>query len=140
MPEPGGYDANNELTCDPTVIMKSRKLLPLGKWKGASIAMLLDLITAVSSFGNCTAQVEKLAVKDEYAFSQTFIAINPLALGDQDSFSQIVEEAVNCVLEAKPLPGQKIHYPGQSMVRYRKENLELGIPVNESVWAEICAL
>ena len=140
MPQPGGYDENGELSCDPTVILKNQKILPMGQWKGASIAMLLDLITSVSSFGNCAAMVAKLPGNDEHAFSQTFIAINPLALGDEKTFSEIVENAVNCVLNAKPLPGQTVHYPGQSMVRKRKENLEQGIPVNEGVWAEICAL
>ena len=140
MPEPGGYDENGQLSCDPDVILKNQKILPMGKWKGASIAMLLDLITAVSSFGNCASMVADLGGPDERAFSQTFIVINPLALGDENTFSRIVEEAVNCVLNAKPLPGEKVRYPGQSMKRYRTENLEQGIPVNEGVWKEICAL
>lgn len=140
MPEPGGYDENGQLSCDPDVILKNQKILPMGKWKGASIAMLLDLITAVSSFGNCASMVADLGGPDERAFSQTFIVINPLALGDENTFSHIVEEAVNCVLNAKPLPGEKVRYPGQSMKRYRTENLEQGIPVNEGVWKEICAL
>ena len=140
MPQPGGYDENGQLSCDPAVILKSQKILPMGEHKGASIAMLLDLITAVSSFGNCASMVAKLPGNDEHSFSQTFIVINPLALGDQETFSAIVENAVNCVLNAKPLPGGTVHYPGQSMKRYRTENLEQGIPVNEGVWTDICAL
>lgn len=140
MEMPGGYDENGELSCDPVVILKSQKLLPMGQHKGASIAMLLDLITSVSSFGNCAAMITKLGGKDEHAFSQTFIVINPLALGDQDTFSEIVENAVNCVLEAKPLPGQKVRYPGQATRSRRQENLDKGIPVDDSIWTSICAL
>lgn len=137
---PGGYDQNGELSRDPDVILKSQKLLPVGQWKGASIAMLLDLITSVSSFGNCAAMVTKLGGKDEHAFSQTFIAINPLALGDEETFSHIVEEAVTYVLEAKPLPGAKVRYPGQMTRTRRQENLDNGIPVDEGIWSSICAL
>ncbi|HHY53460.1 MAG TPA: 2,3-diketo-L-gulonate reductase, partial [Clostridiales bacterium] len=35
---------------------------------------------------------------------------------------------------------ETVRYPGQNMLRIRKENTELGIPVNEKVWNKILSL
>jgi 3-dehydro-L-gulonate 2-dehydrogenase len=39
-----------------------------------------------------------------------------------------------------PVDGKSIRYPGEGVVKTRKENLEKGIPVNEDVWNAILAL
>jgi 3-dehydro-L-gulonate 2-dehydrogenase len=139
MPSPGGYDENGRLSCDPVVILKNGRIISMGKWKGSAIALLLDLITAVSSFGNTGAAVAKLT-GDEHSHSQTFIAINPLALGREEEVSRIVDEAVEYLLNAAPVPGEVVRYPGQAMLQIRGENQKNGIPINELVWKEILEL
>jgi 3-dehydro-L-gulonate 2-dehydrogenase len=139
MPAAAGYDENGRLSRDPAAVLKTGLLLPAAKWKGSSIALLLDLIASVSSFGNTGPAISKMP-GDEHAHSQTFIAVNPLALGGEDAISAIVDEAVEAVLNAKPLPGETVRYPGQSMLRIRADNEQNGIPVNETVWDEILKL
>jgi 3-dehydro-L-gulonate 2-dehydrogenase len=139
IPSPGGYDENGQLSCDPVVILKTGRLISMGKWKGSSIALLLDLIASVSSFGNTCAAIAKMP-GDEHSHSQTFIAINPLALGSKEDIAGIVEEVVDAVLKAAPVPGEAVHYPGQSMLRIRAENQKNGIPINETVWKELLEL
>jgi len=36
--------------------------------------------------------------------------------------------------------GKKIRYPGEQTLRTRAENLELGLPVEPAVWAQILAM
>ena len=81
MPDPAGYDHQGNLSCDPAEVLRSRRLISMGKWKGSSIAMLLDLIASVSSFGYSSAAIAAMEGDDEKACSQTFIVINPFALG-----------------------------------------------------------
>ena len=45
------------------------------------------------------------------------------------------------LLNARPAPGfSKPRYPGQNVLRTRKENMENGIPVDETVWQAILDL
>jgi 3-dehydro-L-gulonate 2-dehydrogenase len=139
MPSPAGYDEQGQLSCDPVAVLKSGRLISMGKWKGSAIALLLDLITGLSSFGNTGAAIAKMP-GDEHSHSQTFIAINPLALGNEEEASRIVEETVECLLNAAPVPGESVRYPGQAMLQIRAENQKNGIPINELVWQEILEL
>ncbi|MGI6403767.1 MAG: 3-dehydro-L-gulonate 2-dehydrogenase [Oscillospiraceae bacterium] len=140
MPDPAGYDHQGNLSCDPAEVLRSRRLISMGKWKGSSIAMLLDLIASVSSFGYSSAAIAAMEGDDEKACSQTFIVINPFALGEPAQAEAIIDQALDMVLHATPVPGQTVRYPGQAMVRIRKENTEQGIPVNEKVWNKILSL
>jgi len=140
MPDPAGYNEEGKLSCDPSEVLRTQRLIPMGKWKGSAIAMLLDLITSVSSFGNSSAAIAALKDGDERACCQTFIVINPFALGDRQQADAIIDQALDLVLNATPAPGETVRYPGQNMLRIRKENTELGIPVNEKVWNKILSL
>jgi 3-dehydro-L-gulonate 2-dehydrogenase len=137
MPTPAGFDENGNLSKDPEVVLKTCRLLPAAKWKGSSIALLLDLITSVSSFGNSSASIYQNAQADEYAHSHTFIAINPLALGKKEDANRIIEETLKFLLDAAPAPGETVHYPGQAMLKCREINEKEGIPVDETVWNQI---
>ncbi len=140
MPDPAGYDDEGNLSSDPTEVLRCKRLISMGKWKGSSIAMLLDLITSVSSFGYSSAAMAAMEGTDERACSQTFIIINPFALGEQEQADAIVDEALEMVLGATPVPGETVRYPGQAMLGIRKENTQLGIPVHEKVWNKILSL
>ena len=54
---PGGYNKNGELTRDPSESLESKRLLPAGYWKGAGMALLLDIIAAVLSGGKSTFNI-----------------------------------------------------------------------------------
>ena len=140
LPIPGGYDSNGNLSVDPVEIEKTGRVLPIGFWKGSGLSIALDLIAAILSEGSSTSDVSK-QTKDEYAVSQVFIAI------DQSRFnvSEVSDEIINNVLEdikdSIPIdPETKILYPGERVVITREENLEKGIPVDESIWNKIICL
>jgi LDH2 family malate/lactate/ureidoglycolate dehydrogenase len=51
LPYPGGFNANGDLTDDPEAIEETRRLLPMGYWKGSGFAILLDIISSLLSGG-----------------------------------------------------------------------------------------
>src|SRR6266700_7832907 len=44
LPVDGGYDPAGNLTRDAGAILESRRLLPIGFWKGSGLSLILDLI------------------------------------------------------------------------------------------------
>lgn len=121
-------------------VMKEARLLPLGEYKGSAINLLLDLIASTTSLGNSACDVRNIP-GDENSVSQTFIAINSRAVNDAADEEKIANRLLSHLLNARPAPGfSKPRYPGQNVLRTRKENMENGIPVDETVWQAILDL
>ena len=138
LPVIGGYDTNGELTDDPGEIEKSRRLIPMGYWKGSGMSILLDMIVTILSDGNSVCEVGKLG-SDEYALSQIFIAINAEKTTDRREalLENIIEDVKNSIpVSEKSRP----RVPNERSNRVREENLVDGVPVEESVWQTILAL
>jgi 3-dehydro-L-gulonate 2-dehydrogenase len=140
MPFAAGFDAEGNLTTDPAAVLKSKRILPTGYWKGAALAFALDVFAGAMSLGNTTADLGRLE-GGEYALSQTFIAINFARIAPADQVENIVRNAVEDLLSSKPDGSdQKIVYAGQRMRAVRERNEKEGIPLDERVWDEIKAL
>ena len=140
LPVPGGYNSEGDLSTDPAEIEQSSRVLPIGFWKGSGLSIALDLIAAVLSGGNSTYDIGKQAV-EEYGISQVFIAIDP----SKFNIPEITDEIINNTL--KDIKGSILEdsatlilYPGERVIITRKENLEKGIPVDESIWNKIISL
>jgi 3-dehydro-L-gulonate 2-dehydrogenase len=127
-----GFDANNKLTDDPTAILATRRLIPTGYWKGAGMALLLDILSAVLANGLATHEIGK--DKTETGLSQVFIAIDLSRLPHHSSIHAIVNNIIEDYRLSVPMEeGKRILYPGERVVVSRKENAE-GIPVQKKVW------
>lgn len=137
LPVVGGYDSQGNVTTDPVEIEKTWRVLPIGFWKGSGMSIALDLIASVLSGGFSTTDIGKKC-EDEYGLSQVLIAI------DQSRFNtpEITDDMINTVLEdikaSEPdREGGRISYPGERVIATRRENLEKGIPVIDSIWEDI---
>jgi 3-dehydro-L-gulonate 2-dehydrogenase len=140
LPVEGGFDAEGKLTRDPGAIEQTQRLLPIGFWKGSGLAVMLDMVAAMTSLGNATHQIASDSLR-ETNLSQMFIAINPAALGDAAQVDRIADGVVSSLHRSDPVePGKPVRYPGENTLRLREENRRLGLPVDETVWAEICAM
>lgn len=141
LPYPGGYDEHGRLTCDPEAIEKTRRVLPIGYWKGSGMSIVLDLAGAVLALGKTVSKIGK-ECKAEYGLTQVFIAIQPdLLNGNPDSAQDIVEETLEDIRNSVPeYEKGKVRYPGEGALSRRKENTELGIPVHEEIWKKICEM
>ena len=141
LPFPGGYDEEGNLTCDPAAIEKTRRVIPIGYWKGSGLSVVLDLIGGVLTLGRTVTKVGK-ECESEYGLTQVFIAIRPELLNqDPDKAQEILEETLKDIQDSVPAEeGRAVRYPGQGTVKRRQENLKEGIPVNEEIWKKICTL
>jgi 3-dehydro-L-gulonate 2-dehydrogenase len=138
LPFPGGFDREGNLTDQPGLIEETRRLLPMGYWKGSGFAIMLDLFAALLSRGLTTAGVDKAGNGNCGSCSQVFIAINPLMLNTQKFIDQAIEETIIQLKNTSPAnEGGEIYYPGEQSQKVRHENMELGIPVDDSVWAKV---
>jgi 3-dehydro-L-gulonate 2-dehydrogenase len=140
LPVDGGFDADGKPTRDPGAIEQSRRLLPVGYWKGSGLAVVLDMIAAMMTLGRATHEI----VPDpllETGVSQMFLAINPGAFGPAPRAAQIADEIVASLHNSQAAAhGGKVRYPGEQTLATRKENMRLGLPVEAAVWAEILAM
>ncbi|XP_030758458.1 uncharacterized protein LOC115884109 isoform X2 [Sitophilus oryzae] len=97
---PKGWACDNDgnVTSDPSVGMKSGKLLPLGGeeenggYKGYGLSLLVDVMSGIFSGSNYGTNVPMFGGVETSNLGQTFIAINPevFAPGFQDRLSDLL--------------------------------------------------
>lgn len=135
----GGYDKNGQLTTDPGAVLESRRPLPIGYWKGAGLALLLDLLATILSGGLSTAEISAREV--EYGLSQVFVAIDISKLPHHSSIPRVVEAIIDDYHRSVPENDTgRITYPGERVLQTRRRNVQQGIPVVSKVWDEIMGL
>lgn len=135
----GGFDSEGNLTKDPADILKSKRPVPIGYWKGAGLSLLLDILAAVLSGGLSTNEIS--TKEAEYGVSQVFISINVKKLPHYSSVPVIIENIISDYKQSIAQDSNTvITYPGERVLRTRKQNLEQGIPVMQEVWNQILKL
>lgn len=140
LPLPGGYDTKGELTRDPAEIEATRRVLPIGYWKGSGMSLALDLVATVLGGGWSATAVGKNA-EAEYGLSQIFIAMDPEHFGTKEMADTLINEVLEDIKTSELVnPEQGVRYPGESSMKIRKENSVEGIPVVEEIWNSICEL
>jgi 3-dehydro-L-gulonate 2-dehydrogenase len=137
---PGGYDQAGTLSTDPGAVEATGRVLPIGYWKGSSLALLLDLVATVLSGGLSTFRIGQFG-ENERGQSQVFIAMDATRMAGRDFLAQAVNEVVADLKGSQPASeGQEIRYPGERDLRIREENRRLGIPVEDATWSLIKSL
>ncbi|MES2371869.1 MAG: 3-dehydro-L-gulonate 2-dehydrogenase [Bacteroidota bacterium] len=141
LPYPGGFDHDGKLTDEPGPIAETRRILPMGYWKGSGFAVLLDVISALVSGGLTTAGIDKANKGSGGSSNQVFIAINPLQINTQEFIDNALNETIAQIKSSVPAKeNAEIFFPGEQSVKTRKENTELGIPVDDKVWMKVKSL
>jgi len=131
LPIAGGFDTEGNLTCDPGAILDSKRALPIGYWKGSALAIVLDTLAALLSAGQTTHDIG--AQGDEHAVSQTYIAIDVTSLNGRE----LCERIVNGIIDDLHEVHESARYPGEGMLRTRRESEEKGVLVDEDQWKEL---
>ena len=139
LPVAGGYDEDGNLTRDPAAIEKTRRMIPIGYWKGSGLSILLDMIATALTDGNSVAEIGSFG--DEIGLTQIMIAIDPSKFQDPSVTDAIVDAIAADVASSKPeQEGGEVRCPGMGEHRSRRDNLEHGIPVAEEKWNEVLAM
>lgn len=134
----GGFNKNGEITKDPFAILESKRVLPIGYWKGAGLSLLLDILSAILSGGLSTYEITQR--KPEHAISQVFIAIDLQQLKNYKGIEACISNIIEDYKQSIPAGDNEILYPGERVMKSREKNLQKGIPVIKKVWEEIKVL
>jgi 3-dehydro-L-gulonate 2-dehydrogenase len=136
LPVPGGFDAAGQPTQDAAAILEGGRPLPIGYWKGSGLAFLLDLTATLIAGGLATHQIAQRKV--EFGVSQVYLAFDVSKAESAMLINQTVDEIVRDLHETAPDgEGQEVLYPGERVLRTRRENLDQGIPVDGTAWQTI---
>ena len=139
LPVEGGFDAAGQLTRDPAAIEASKRPLPIGYWKGSGLALMLDMVGALLSGGCATYQIPA-DTERETDLSQVFIAVDLPSVDRASTSVSLADQIVEHLQSSSVADGVQMRYPGERVLRTRKENMANGIPVEPSIWREVQGL
>ncbi|MEN8227512.1 MAG: 3-dehydro-L-gulonate 2-dehydrogenase [Bacteroidota bacterium] len=134
LPEYGGFNRDNQLTKDPSEILETERILPIGLWKGSALSMVLDLAAAILSGGNTSKKIGEYPV--ETKLSQVFISIDIEKHLGKEQLNSLIGETV----EFNSRQNESAQYPGQRSLKNRKYHMEHGMEIPNELWKEITHL
>jgi 3-dehydro-L-gulonate 2-dehydrogenase len=135
MPFDAGFDTHGNLTKSPENVISNELALPIGLWKGAGLSLLLDMLATILSGGKATFQVGESG--EESGLSQVFICLDAAKIGIKEWSEEKLDAIIADLQSSSTFAGNEIRYPGGKIPEIRKENMDLGIPVNENIWKSI---
>lgn len=139
LPFHGGFNISGDLTVSPAEILETRRVLPIGYWKGSGLSIMLDILASSLSGGYSTHEISKRGA--ESALSQIFIAISFESQNKGKGIRKTINDIIDNIKESDPVdPETGIKYPGENVAKLREENKKLGIPVNKKLWDKILGL
>ena len=119
------------MTKDPSEILESERILPIGLWKGSALSLILDLAAAILSGGSTTRQIGELP--RETNLSQVFLAIEIERHISKSQLNSLINETLD--FTTRQNPGAR--YPGQRSTEIRMHNMEHGVEIPDHIWNEI---
>lgn len=136
LPEGSGIDRNGTPTGDPNAILDGGALLPFGGHKGASLAMMVEVLGAALTGGQFSFEVDWSAHPgaETPKTGQLLIVIDP-ERGTGRGFAERVETLLSRIHNA----GQQ-RLPGDRRYALRRKAETSGIPVTASLLSELRAL
>ncbi len=140
LPVVGGYDKTGQLTDDPGPILEAERPLPIGFWKGAGLALLLDLIAALISGGQTTSEIRREPA--ESGLSQAFIAFDLEKAMPAAARDALIASVLEWTASSAPAEGSDpgIKFPGERTLKARRDSLINGVLIDEAVWNDVLAL
>ncbi|MGL4860655.1 MAG: 3-dehydro-L-gulonate 2-dehydrogenase [Enterobacteriaceae bacterium] len=140
LPVVGGFDDNGNLSTDPHVLWRTKRLLPMGFWKGSSLSIVLDmLLTAVSGGYSVPALTEDR--KAEFGVSQMLIAIDVGQTMQHEALLKEMQRIRDYVLASEPAESGQIMLAGAEIEQFiARHQQQGGIDIHDEIWQQIIAL
>jgi L-2-hydroxycarboxylate dehydrogenase (NAD+) len=129
------YDAEGNLTQDPGAAMDGA-ILPFDRgYKGAGLAMMVEILTGPLVMAAFTGAADSWT-----NWGNLVIAIDPKLMVDLDQFKQEVSTLVKRVKSAKRLPGvDEIYTPGERGDRLHQAALDTGeVEIDDELYSALC--
>ncbi|MEG0528581.1 MAG: 3-dehydro-L-gulonate 2-dehydrogenase [Longicatena sp.] len=136
LPVPGGYDKQGNITQDAGAVYESKRVLPMGYWKGSGISVLLDVIGTMLTAANSVSDIGGFG--KEVGLSQIMIAIDPMKASSAQEIDAIADKILVDIANKEVAEGfDRIYYPGELELCTRRDNEENGIPILDEVWEKL---
>jgi ureidoglycolate dehydrogenase (NAD+) len=128
LPENAYLDTHGEWTTDAH---KAVAIIPFGEHKGYAINLLLDVMTGCLIRGKSGRQVV-----GEDGLGSIMIAIDPMAFGSLEDFTNATSQLVKEIQAVKPAEGfGEVRVPGFAGEAYKRHVLQSGeIEIEDAVW------
>ncbi|PAU77912.1 3-dehydro-L-gulonate 2-dehydrogenase [Halomonas salipaludis] len=140
LPVDGGFDVDGDLSRDPKAIQSSRRLLPMGYWKGSGLAILLDAMAAMLAQGRSGHRIDELQRGSGTGCCQVFMVFDPEHLGGRQMCNELVDGMTSHLSSLAPdAPDGSVRWPGASTFQRRVGDSQV-IRVSEEIWQQIRAL
>lgn len=135
LPDGTGIDAGGNVTGDPAAILDGGALLTFGGHKGASIALMVEILCAALVGGDFSYEV---SWKDHQGAmtartGETIILIDP---GAGSAHGRPFAERLDGLTAALKAAGQH-RVPGERRLESRKNAMAHGMEISDSVWADL---
>ena len=131
-----GLDAAGKPTDDPTAILATRKLLPMGEHKGAGLALMIELLTGALAGGMLAQEIAAVDSSGHDAdTSKLFLALDVAAFGPPDRFAERIEDMLVYLRTTEP--EANIKFPGERGWQTRSLYLAQGIPIHPEIVAQL---
>lgn len=141
LPYPGGFNSKGELTTDPGEIEESRRIMPIGYWKGSGLSFMLDILGGILADGNTAINLSEKEKGSCGECSQVMIVIDPKKISSEESINKIIEDTIAYVKDAElDEYSKEIKVPGEDFVDFNKKHDEEGIFVDDTIWEELKSL
>jgi LDH2 family malate/lactate/ureidoglycolate dehydrogenase len=140
---PAGWAMNREgIPTTSTMEAYHGLLAPLGGYKGAGLAMMVEILTGVLSGGAFLTALGGLRNKERpFGVSQLFVAIDASRFMPIDEFKRRVEAFVAEVKSARPAEGAaEVLVSGEPEWRIADHRREHGIPMPDGLWTGLSSL
>lgn len=135
-PVDGGIDKEGNITRDPSRILETHQVLPIGYWKGSGLSLVLDLIASSLSGGTYSRGVGKLPA--ETSLSQLFIVFDLSSMPDRKHIEEEIGLTLADIDSSTPVKdGSSVHYPGEGMMKTRQESMSIGVFADDSLWKTV---
>lgn len=141
LPFPGGFDEEGRLTDDPGAIEQTRRILPIGYWKGSAFSFMLDLLGAALTDGAAAADLNAAEKGSCGGCSQVMILIDPKKIISAEDMAELEERCTAYLKSAEPAEHSSgVRAPGEGIAQFHRDHENNGIFVDDSVWAELQSL
>ena len=140
LPVVGGFDNEGNLTKDPHVLWENKRLLPMGFWKGSSMAIVLDMmLTAITGGNSVPALTEDMG--GEFGVSQFLIAIDLSKTMGEGQYAQEMKRIRDYVLASEPAETGSVMIAGSEIQNFIDKHAAAGgIEINDGIWDQITSL
>lgn len=139
-PSGWGLDASGQPTSDPSAILSSGLVLPMGEHKGAGLALMMEIFTGALAGGLLSFEVGQVDASGlDPEGSKFLLAIDIAKFVEPERFVERVGALLGSVAQGVGSDGEFL-YPGQRGWQARDRNLVEGVPIHGKIVEQLAGI